>query len=160
MELLSKETVEIIYEDITSVIESKNELIDKLISLRRIFNGIIVEISENEELSFSSIQSRIDFAIMNNDIENATVEKIRRIKNFAYKSINKKVKFSNKSFSEFVSALITLVFELSGISIPDKLKKIADKYKPEPVQQKIIDPEDYIQSIKCVVLNVTKYKHQ
>ena len=98
MELLSKETVEIIYEDITSVIEIKNELIDKLISLRRIFNGIIVEISENDELSFSSIQSRIDFAIMNNDIENETVEKIRRIKNFAYKSINKKVKFSNKSF--------------------------------------------------------------
>ena len=48
-----------------------------------------------------------------------------------------------------------MVFELSGISIPDKLKKISDKHKPEPVQQKIIDPEDYIQFIKCVVLNVT-----
>lgn len=155
MNILSKEEVEIIYDEITSVIESKDELKEKLILLKRIFNHLFVEITSGEEIAFSNIQSRIDFVIVNNDVEEKTIQRLKRIKRFIYISINKRINFSKTKFEEFVSDLISAVDDILKEGLPEKLRIFAEAHKPEEKPDEIKDPDDYIDSIKCIILNVT-----
>ena len=155
MKLLSTDISLNIYEEITSLVDDKSKLLDKIIALKKTFRRIFAELTSKEDISFYSLQARIDHIISIHGLEQSVCNRINRLKNFIYRVINKKVKFNKSDFLAFTSDLSSLTLELSDTPVPETLQKIIDKYSPIIETKEIPPPDDYIESIKCVILNVS-----
>lgn len=155
MNLLSADISLSIYEEITSVVKEKTLLFEKLVSLKRTFKRIFSELTNKEDIAFYSLQARIEYVITVYELEQPICDKINRLKNFTYRAINKKIKFKKSDFLAFVSELSSLTLELSDIPLPDFLQKFVVNHTPIIKNKETVLPDDYLDSIKCVVLNVS-----
>ncbi|MFA7360899.1 MAG: ATP-binding protein [Candidatus Kapaibacterium sp.] len=155
MNILPDEISLNIYEEINSVVKDKSLPLDKVIALKRTFKRIFAELTNNEEISFYSVQARIEYVISVHELEQPVSDKISRLKNFIFRVINKKIEFSKSDLLAFVSELSLLTYELSDTPIPDTLQLIVDKHSPVIKPKEIESSDEYLNSIKCVVLNIS-----
>lgn len=155
MNILPAEISINIYDDIISVIEGKSELIDKAISLKRVFSRIFSELTLKEAISFSGIRAKIEYVSAVHEFDKSTIDKIHRIKKFAFRVINKKINFTKADFLAFASELTSLVRDLSEEPVPEELRIIIEKHLPVIKEKESVAAEDYINDIKCIVLNIS-----
>ena len=98
MNLLSQPKSVEFYEELLEVYEKDTDLLSKIILFKRIFRNIFLEIPIDEDVSFSNLYTRIDYIINTNKIESILTDKIYWFKRFLYKSIKKKISFSDTEF--------------------------------------------------------------
>lgn len=155
MKILSSDISDSIYEEITSVVNDNKKIFDKLISLKKTFKRIFSEITRKEDISFYSLQARIEYVIVSYQLEQGICDKINRLKNFTYRVIYKKVNLLKDDFLLIVSELSSLTFELSDTPPPENLQKIIEKHHNLIKQEVTTIPDNYINSIKCVILSIS-----
>ncbi|MEI7483238.1 MAG: AAA domain-containing protein [Ignavibacteriota bacterium] len=146
------------YEELTEVYKKDAGLLSKVISFKRIFRNVFNEISVDEDISFSNLYTRIDYIINTNSFETLLKDKIYWFKTFLYKSIRKKISFSDTEFLESLYVLSHIVSELSGTGIPKDLSAIIEYYVPVINREEDRDTSHDIDFIKCVILNITEIK--
>lgn len=158
MNLLSQSKSEEFYEELLEVFEKDIDLLSKVISLKRIFRNVFVEISIDEDISFSNLYTRIDYLINTNNFDAPLKEKIYWFKNFLYKTIKKKKAFKSDEFLQSLNVLSYIIFELSDVDILGALNNTIKNAFPVIKQKEDRDSSNDIGFIKCIILNVTEIK--
>ncbi len=160
MNLLPAEITLNIYDDIISAIEEKSGLLDKVISLKRLFARIFSELTLKEDIAFSGLQSKIEYISAVHDFDSDVIEKISRIKSFIYRTVNKKIEFGKSDFLALASEIISLVAYISGEPVPEPLLKIIDNHSPVISKKEPVPADEFISDIKCIILNVSAVKSE
>ena len=146
------------YEELTEVFENNTVLLSKVISFKRIFRNVFNEIPIEEDISFSNLYTRIDYIISTNIFEASLKDNIYWFKTFLYKSIKKKIHFTDAEFLESLHVLSHIVSELSGTDIPEDLSSVIEYSNPVNITKEERDTSNDIGLIKCVILNITEIK--
>jgi DNA polymerase III delta prime subunit len=146
------------FEELTEVFGNNTDLLSKVISFKRIFRNVFNDISIEEDISFSNLYTRIDYIISTNKFEASFKDKIYWFKIFLYKSIKKKIHFTDAEFLESLYALSHIVSELSGTDIPEDLSSVIEYSSPVIITKEERDTSNDIGLIKCVILNITEIK--
>lgn len=155
MNLLSEDISLNIYEEINSVVNDKSLLIDKVIALKRTYKRIFSELTNKEDIFFYGLQARIEYVCSVHGLDQTVCDRINRIRNFIYRVINKKIEFNKSDLLALISELSLLTFEFSNTPFPDNLGIIIEKHTPVIKPKEIESTEEYLDSIKCIVLNIS-----
>ncbi|MCI0473603.1 MAG: hypothetical protein L0Y76_08480, partial [Ignavibacteria bacterium] len=157
MNLLNEIIASAYYDTIIENDKSGTNLRSKISVCKSVFYGLFREITVNEKFDFVNNQSRVDYVISNYDLSGETKSLIVWLKKTIYKTLLKSPGWViDSEYYNITSALINIIFSLSGTEIPAGIKKYSKIPGKVSEQPEKTEKPDFVEYSRCVVNNITK----